>query len=142
MTTSGGVGTTLRSANSSTFPDVLYTPASLIGSELSVYLAPASIMPLAAPFDLSGAAFSFAPLMRCAGASVVRTYLSPVGRAHHANLYLQHLRARTSASIMGSELQPPALRSTPPDALSPLPTAPPYAVWPLVSADTSLKPDA
>src|SRR5829696_6926332 len=52
--------------------------------------------------------------MRCAGASVVRTYLSPVGRAHHANLYLQHLRARTSASIMGSELQPPALRSTPP----------------------------
>src|SRR5215213_6661756 len=56
----------------------------------------------------------FAPLMRCAGSSVVRTYLSPVGRAHHDNLYLQHLRARTSASIMGSELQPPALRSTPP----------------------------
>jgi hypothetical protein len=41
MTTSGGAGTTFRSANSSTFPDVLYTPASLIGSELSVYLAPA-----------------------------------------------------------------------------------------------------
>src|SRR5215208_3593152 len=44
MTTSGGAGTTLPSANSSTFPDVLYTPASLIGSELSVYLAPAFIM--------------------------------------------------------------------------------------------------
>jgi hypothetical protein len=36
----------------------------------------------------------FAPSLRCAGASVVRTYLSPVGRAHHANLYLQHLRVR------------------------------------------------
>src|SRR5829696_8842595 len=59
--------------------------------------------------------------MRCAGASVVRTYLSPVGRAHHANLYLQHLRARTSASIMGSELQPPALRSTPPRCPKPSP---------------------
>src|SRR5215207_10793863 len=44
MTTSGGAGTKLPSANSSTFPDVLYTPASLIGSELSVYLAPAFIM--------------------------------------------------------------------------------------------------
>jgi hypothetical protein len=51
-------------------------------------------MPLAAPFDLSGAALHFASLLRCAGASVVRTYLSPVGRAHHANMYLQHLRAR------------------------------------------------
>jgi hypothetical protein len=30
-------------------------------------------MPFAAPFDLSGAAFSFAPLMRCAGSWVVRT---------------------------------------------------------------------
>jgi hypothetical protein len=44
MTTSGGAGTTLRSANTSTFSDVLYTPASVIGSELSVYLAPAFIM--------------------------------------------------------------------------------------------------
>jgi len=52
---------------------------------------------------------------------VVRTYLSPVGRAHHANLYLQHPRARTSASIMGSELQPPALRSTPPRCPKPSP---------------------
>src|SRR5829696_7053345 len=50
MTTSGGAGTTLPSANSSTFPDVLGAPASLIGSELSVYLAPAFIMPLAALF--------------------------------------------------------------------------------------------
>jgi hypothetical protein len=48
----------------------------------------------------------------------------------------------TSASIMGSELQPLPFALPRPDALSPLPTAPPYAVWPLVSADTSLKPDA
>jgi hypothetical protein len=38
-----------------------------------------------------------------------------------------------------SNLRPFALPR--PDALSPLPTAPPYAVWPLVSADTSLKPE-
>jgi hypothetical protein len=75
-------------------------------------------MPLAAPFDLSGAAFSFAPLMRCAGSSVVRTYLSPVGRAHHANQYLQHLRARPTGFYhgVGSRAQPgsdPSLCATP-----------------------------
>jgi hypothetical protein len=32
---------------------------------------PASIMPLAAPFDLSGAALSFASLKRCAGPRVI-----------------------------------------------------------------------
>src|SRR5215204_1830948 len=56
-------------------------------------------MPLAAPFDLSGAALSFAPLKRCAGASVVRTYLPPVGRAHDTDTTSAVLGA--SASIMG-----------------------------------------
>jgi hypothetical protein len=86
--------------------------------------APPFIMPLAASFDLSGAAFSFAPLMRCAGASVVRTYLSPVGRAqHHTDTTSSVLGA--SASLIGSEfsqstwLRPFTLPH--PDTLSPLP---------------------
>src|SRR5215208_7520845 len=78
-------------------------------------------MPLAAPFDLLGAALSFAPSLRCAGASVVRTYLSPVGRAHHANLYLQHLRARHIGFYHGVGAPTSALRSTPPRCPKPSP---------------------
>jgi hypothetical protein len=105
MTASGGAGTTLPSANSSTFPDVLDTPASLIGSELSVYLAPAFIMLvlLAALYwaIIHQRGLRFAPPLRCAGPRVVRTYLSTVGRAHHANLYLQHLCARPTGFYHG-----------------------------------------
>ena len=35
---------------------------------------------------------------------MVRRYLSPVGRAHHANQYLQHPRARHTGYYHGSEL--------------------------------------
>jgi hypothetical protein len=41
---------------------------------------------------------------------VVRRYLSPVGRAHHANLYLQHPRARHTGFYHGSELPRTGLR--------------------------------
>jgi len=47
MTTSGGAGTLLSYSGVDTY-SVLAAPASLIGSELSVYLAPAFILSLAA----------------------------------------------------------------------------------------------
>jgi hypothetical protein len=99
MTTSGGAGTTFRSANSSTFPDVLYTPASLIGSELSVYLAPAFMMRvlLAALYWGTGssstnAAFTL-PCCALRGTSGGETMTSPGGGGHFLFSY-NYLRAR------------------------------------------------
>jgi hypothetical protein len=94
MTTSGGAGTTLPSANSSTFPDVLGAPASLIGSELSVYLAPAFLMPLAALCGpLPVAAFTF-PDCALRGTSGGASMTTPVWRAHPMSRADKRPRAR------------------------------------------------
>jgi hypothetical protein len=121
MTTSGGAGTTLPSANSSTFPDVLGAPASLIGSELSVYLAPAFLMPLAALCGpLPVAAFTF-PDCALRGTSGGATMSTPVGRAHPMSRADKRPRARrTGFSIIGSE-SPVQLGSGPSLCPAPMP---------------------
>jgi hypothetical protein len=79
-------------------------------------------MPLAAPFDLSGAAFRFAPPLRCAGASVVRACLPPVGRAQR---FVQRAHSCTRvlvapASLIGSELPSLQLYEAPASIMLPL----------------------
>src|SRR5215207_4708001 len=76
-----------------------------------------------------GAALRFAPSKRCAGASVVRTYLAPVGRAqHHTDTTSSVLGA--SASIMGRSSQATGLR----------PFALPFAQWGSVGLALPLPP--
>jgi hypothetical protein len=88
---------------------------------------PASILPSAALGPLrTWRGLCFASFKRCAGSSVVRTYLSPVGRAPTLCASVASSVLGASASIKGSELPrhprygAPALRFAPPRCPKPL----------------------
>src|SRR5215204_1640204 len=80
---------------------------------------PASILPSAALGPLrTWRGLCFASFKRCAGSSVVRTYLSPVGRAPTLCASVASSVLGAPASIIGSELSvywAPAFRSAYPD---------------------------